>query len=369
MDERNADRIRTILLLGVPGVKRTTYFQRAAHRLDLPFTFLDWEEWARRGLPPAEEYYIKIDPPAWDSCVLDRLDVLVSQYRNDLAAISQTPGASYLNHPRAILDLLDKRRCKQRLAQAGLPVTQTLAGLPAAQGPDQLSPTQAGPPGAPANSSQLLEAMKSQGIFQVFLKPVWGSGAAGTAAFRYQPRTGRMALYTCALRDPVSSRLLNTKRLRCFTEPREILDLLDGLLALDCLVERWYSKADHEGCSYDLRAVVQEGRLDFLLARLSKGPITNLHLNNHPLDASELNLPEHVLSHIDRLCKKAVSCYPGLTCAGIDILLEHGSLRPRIIEMNGQGDLLYQDIYKDNSIYLHQAQMMKGWLLTGGPYG
>ena len=57
-----------------------------------------------------------------------------------------------------------------------------------------------------------------------------------------------------------------------------------------------------------------------------------------------------------------MDCFPGLRSAGIDILLEKGSLRPRIIEMNAQGDLIYQDIYNHNVIYGHQAEMMKRWL-------
>ena len=54
--------------------------------------------------------------------------------------------------------------------------------------------------------------------------------------------------------------------------------------------------------------------------------------------------------------------YPGLRSAGIDILLEKGHMRPRIIEMNAQGDLIYQDIYHENVIYSHQARMIKNWL-------
>lgn len=102
--------------------------------------------------------------------------------------------------------------------------------------------------------------------------------------------------------------------------------------------------------------------MDFLLARLSKGPITNLHLNNHPLEASALGLPGTVLDEVERTCRKAVDCFPGIRSAGIDILLEKGSLRPRIIEMNAQGDLIYQDIYNNNMIYGHQAEMMKLWM-------
>lgn len=102
--------------------------------------------------------------------------------------------------------------------------------------------------------------------------------------------------------------------------------------------------------------------MDFLLARLSKGPITNLHLNNHPLGAAALGLPDGVLSAVEQICRKAVDCFPGLRCAGIDMLLEKGSLRPRIIEMNAQGDLIYQDIYNGNVIYGHQIEMMKRWM-------
>ena len=69
-----------------------------------------------------------------------------------------------------------------------------------------------------------------------------------------------------------------------------------------------------------------------------------------------------VVEEVERLCLQALACFPGLRSAGVDVLLEKGSLKPRIIEMNGQGDLIYQDIYQDNGIYGHQAEMMMDWL-------
>ncbi len=155
---------------------------------------------------------------------------------------------------------------------------------------------------------------------------------------------------------------MNTKRLRRFSKPEEIIPLLNRILSLDCVVERWYVKEEYQGYSYDLRAVVQEGDIDFLLARLSKGPITNLHLNNRPLEAGMLGLPASVLESVEEICRKSMKCFAGLRSAGIDILLERGSLKPRIIEMNAQGDLIYQDIYHQNRIYSHQAEMMKEWI-------
>ena len=62
------------------------------------------------------------------------------------------------------------------------------------------------------------------------------------------------------------------------------------------------------------------------------------------------------------MCRRAAACFRGLRSAGIDVLMEKGSMKPRIIEMNGQGDLIYQDIFNKNIIYRRQAEMMKEWL-------
>ena len=344
--------MRQAVLLGSPEGKRWIYLKRAAEEEKLAITFVDWrdlEDW--RGRLSGEQIFLKLDPPQWTSCSLRELEGLLDSYLGQLGALSgmeKEREIEFLNHPSAIGAVLDKRKCKERLAGAGLPVTELLGGRDSC---DQERLT----------AERLLELMRSRRVHQVFIKPVNGSGAAGVTAFRYQPNSRRMALYTCAFMQDDGS-FVNTKRLRRFSEPEEVFPLLDRLFMLDCIVERWYVKAEHQGFSYDLRAVVQDGRLDFLLGRLSKGPITNLHLNNHPLAASELGLPGHITDEVHRLCQSSMECYPGLRSAGIDILLEKGSLKPRIIEMNAQGDLIYQDIYHENVIYRHQARMMKAWL-------
>ena len=372
---------RQAVLLGNPGTKRTVYLEQAAKQCGLsvlpalqPEAFpaagllvVDWKEWsrlltgARSLLRPDTATYIKIDPPLWESCRLEELDALTASYRKDLEILAgleqqaerilQTSfgTVTFFNHPRGILEVLDKRACKMRLTQAGLAVTEMM--IPEDQVPIR-------------TAGQLIQAMIRQHIHQVFVKPVCGSGAAGVSAFRIQPGTGRMVLYTCAAESPDGG-LVNTKRLVRCEDREQIRRVLDKLLALDCIVERWYPKAQYKGFSYDLRVVMQNGELDYILARLSKGPVTNLHLNNHPVEYEALCLPVQVLSKIRSLCRSAMSCFPSLSCAGIDILLEKGSLRPRIIEMNAQGDLIYQDIYQENRIYLHQAEMMKQWLKEG----
>ena len=347
--------MRQTALLGNADTKRTDYFRQAAKKAGLPICFADWNDWERQWESLTEtELFLKIDPPLWKSCFLEELDSLTADYKKKLDKLAKAADAckiEYFNHPSAIAELLDKRACKKKLKQNGLPVTESLEAAEE-EAPNRLS------------VETLLEMMERCGIHQVFIKPVNGSGAAGVSAFRWQPRSGRMILYTCAMENPETGRLVNTKRLRRFTDRKQVLSMIGRLLELGCIVERWYAKAEHNGFSYDLRAVVQDGRMDFILARLSSGPITNLHLNNHPLKGNELGLPCHVMEDVEQLCIRAAGCYPELRSVGIDVLLEKGSLRPRIIELNGQGDLIYQDIYGQNRIYLHQAEMMKEWLYT-----
>lgn len=345
--------MRQIVLLGSPGSKRTAYLKKAADCVGMPVTCWDWRacsgdwrrDFAEKGFKAAE-LFLKIDPPPWDSCCLEELNRLAMGYEKDLeelARLGEEENISFFNHPYAVRCLLDKRECRRHLAESGAAVTETL---------DERVDSVEG----------LLEAMERKHMSQVFLKPVLGSGAAGVAAFRHQKKTGQMVLYTCGLEDPLTGRLVNTKRLRRFTDRKEILSLLGRLISLDCMAERWYAKAEYQGFSYDLRAVVQDGKVDFMLARLSRGPVTNLQLNNHPLELKELGLPLSVREEAKELCREAVRGFRGLGSAGVDILLEKGRLRPRIIEMNAQGDLIYQDIYNENRIYRRQAEMMKEWL-------
>lgn len=379
---------RQAVLLGSPDTKRTEYFMQAARQEKLPVVFTAWKEfeqeknvnrvkdvWLQKICQPQVLSFFKIDPPHWESSSLEELERLSFQYVKKLERLSELANvypAEFLNHPSAIMQLLNKRMCKQRLKQAGLPVTEAVWDDFAAVCKERTQPkhlTAKGSVGQAVRQAEkpvemLMEIMREKRVHQIFLKPVYGSGAAGVSAFRLQPASGRMVLYTCALLHPDYG-FVNTKRLRRFSDAQEIVPLLDRLLRMDCIAERWYAKAEYQEYSYDLRAVVLDGRTDFLLARLSKGPVTNLHLNNRSLEIEKLELAESVLESVRDLCKKAAGCFAGLRSVGIDILLEKGSLNPRIIEMNAQGDLIYQDIFQKNRIYRRQAAVMKSWLKNG----
>lgn len=347
-----------VVLLGDEGTKRTVFLEKGAKEAGIRFDLVKWKDFQK--MASWKNIFLKIDPPLWENCRLEEMERLTEEYKENLRQLEKLGkkgNITFLNSPESIQALLNKRGCKKRLKEVGLPVTEALKNIDFIKQEKEAGSFQK-EPAVPV----LLEAMEKQRIFQVFIKPNQGSGAAGAAAFCWQPRTGQMILYTCGMEDPLTHGLVNTKRLRKFTDRDQVVSLLERLLGLEVVVERWYAKAKHQGFSYDLRAVVQDGQLDFVLARLSSGPITNLHLNNHPLKGAELGLSPSVWNRVTTLCQEASTCYPGLRSVGIDILLERGSLRPRIIEMNGQGDLIYQDIYEKNVIYRHQAEMMREWL-------
>ena len=135
--------------------------------------------------------------------------------------MGKVSGYSFFNHPGAILQLLDKRACKQELAFSGLAVTEE---LPAA---DTLE--------------ELLTMMEERRISQVFIKPNYGSGALGVTAFRVCPKTGKMVLYTCAFWNPQENCLMNTKKMRRLEEREPSTKDLPMICVLWFRTDRWIS--------------------------------------------------------------------------------------------------------------------------------
>lgn len=330
-----------VALIGGPFSKRSVYFQKAAAGLGVPLQTIAWEELTEEfDLGALEGAAVKIDPPAYQTVQLSQMQGQLQSYQKELHRLAQA-GCQFLNTPKAICQMLDKRGTKLRLEAQGVPATEML-------------------PQEAASALQLEAVMEEKRCFSVFVKPRYFSGAAGVAAFRLHPRSGKRKLYTsCRLEQ---GRLINTKKLACLEGKEETSRLLDQLLSLGCVVERWHPKADFHGKSYDLRVVFQFGHIASVVARQSNGPITNLHLNNQALGVGELGLGEAVMGQVASVCQRAFGAFSeyGVSMAGIDLLLEKGTLRPRVIEMNGQGDLIYRDIYGENRIYQEQVRALAG---------
>lgn len=333
-----------VVLIGKEQTRRTEYFLKASEELHIPVRFVDWDV---AGKAELEGDVVKLDPPVYETSDLFEMNGQIVAFQKELGSVLDV-GCRFLNPPAGIEAVLNKRSCKEILQNKGVPVTKMFTETI-------------------ENVEKLHEVMDKHRTFSVFIKPMFCSGAAGVAAYRRVPGKKKATLYTsCCLQG---EELVNTKTLYKLEDVSEIRSLLNAVLSLGTVVERWHPKASYQGKSFDLRAVWQFGRVEFIVARQSKGPVTNLHLNNSPLAFEKLGLSGRTLEEIQELCRKGMACFPELQMAGIDVLLEKDTMRPCIIEINGQGDLMYQDIFHENRIYKRQIEVMSRMGQEWGSYG
>lgn len=312
------------------GSRRTTYFIQAGESVGADVRFVTYEALLLL-LPRLQEAVIKLEPEVYSEtgfAAYARLCAAGMHRLERLGRMEKAPGVRFMNEPDAILLALDKVRCKEALTAAGLRCTPIVAhGL---TGFDALAACVAARPRG------------------VFVKPRYGSGAGGIMAIRYQPRLNRWMAYTTLYRG--ADGVHNTGRIHRLTGRDEIAFLAETVLREGALVEEWVAKESAAGEPYDLRVVCVGGRAVYVVVRYSSGAITNLHLNNKPGRWDDLQLPAAVREEVLALGVAATRA-AGLYYAGVDVLLEKGSLRPCVIEVNGQGDHIYQDLFGENSIY------------------
>lgn len=335
------DRKSSLFLITEPKSKRETFFKKAAMKLNIAVTTIGWREYRSfcrdifngdTGKTPV----IKIDPPSYPTVYFNEMNSMLEEYLDFLRGMQKTSGV-FLNSPDTIITLLNKKQCKLQLQKQGVSTTYMVdCDI--------------------GSVDELISVLSEKHLYSVFVKPIWCSGAAGVVALRMHPRTKKLTAYTsCILKDDI---LINTKKIRYMTDNSDIQKLLREVLKLGVIVERWIPKDTLCGKSYDLRVVCQFDRIEYVVVRQSDAPITNLHLNNQALSFEKLALKKEQRQKIERLCLDAMGQFDGLRMAGIDILIDKNSKEPYIIEMNGQGDLIYQDIYNENRIYEEQLKWM-----------
>lgn len=232
------------------------------------------------------------------------------------------PCARWLNPPADVIDLFDKRRCRARLAAAGVT-------LPAALGPVR-------------SFDELLAATRAAGRMRVFVKLAGGSSGSGVVAFAVG-RSRMQATTTVELVRRAGRWLMfNSRRLRRYEAPDEVAALFDTLCPEGVVVEEWVPKAGLRGRACDLRVLAVGGEPRHAVVRLSRTPLTNLHLLNDRADADELRavVPpdrwEAALADVGR----AAAAFPGSLHLGVDLAFAAGFRRHAVFEANAFGDLL-----------------------------
>ena len=314
--------------------KRIEYFIEAGKHLQVEVGFMTSGE-LFNCLPQLRQAVIKLEPCVSDETNFLKYALLNQAYKETLQRLGEmrlSDDVCFLNTPHALLRALDKKETKQVLMDRGLKVTPMLP--------------------SPRSFDELRELLAGCGR-GCFLKPRYGSGAGGIMAVRYQPNRNKWVVYTTL--QQVDGVIHNTKRINRLSTEKEMIPLAEAVMQTEANLEEWIPKEQLQGENYDLRVVCRESEIDYIVVRCSKGSITNLHLNNKAHWWNELSLPEVVRQQIYFQCQEAVQSLD-LQYAGVDVLIERGTDIPYIIEVNGQGDHVYQDMFAHNSIYIQQIK-------------
>jgi hypothetical protein len=192
---------------------------------------------------------------------------------------------------------------------------------------------------------------------RVFVKLAHGSAASGVVA--YETSRGREQARTTVemIHENGRTRLYNSRRLRRYTDRSEIARLFDALCPHGVHVEAWAPKVGIDGRACDLRVVVIDGRPAHAVCRLSRGPITNLHLLNRRADATLLRerMPAPAWEALMDSCRLVAGLFPRTLHVGVDVCVQPGWRRHTVLEVNAFGDLLHGVTH--DGLTTHEAEL------------
>ncbi|TVX93308.1 STM4014 family protein [Paenibacillus agilis] len=266
---------------------------------------------------------------------------LLSRLDREAAQLWNKP--RWMNAPEDIAAMFDKRYTHQLLSAAGLPVPRRLAA-----------------PEAIPDYDTLRDAMAKKRIYRLFIKLAAGSGACGVIAYQVNPVTGAESAVTTIgvenyLRRPPL--FYNVKKLMHYKEPQDIRRIINWVLRHGAHVEQWIPKASYQERTFDIRQLVVAGKACHSIARVSRTPITNLHLDSARMSLEGVGLTDNLQATVRQCAEQTLSVFPRSTVAGIDVLLSSGSYRPYVLDVNPFGDLLYHSHYEGHDPYEWEMRM------------
>lgn len=334
-----------MLLIGSASSRRSRLLQDAARAIGLQVSVIDWRDVLREDSELGEGHlWCKIDPPSDDPQTVDafiqegfRLSCTnlppprqlqhgelaymhwwYAGFMSALARVERRLQRLHLFTPMKQIALMcDKLACQRHLAS-------NHSAVPALLG--EVSSWDAFEAQYPAADAPA-----------VFIKSRYGSSAAGVVAVR-RHRDGRIRAYSSA-RLAGDGALYSHLKISVYSRHDEIRALLDALAVQGAYAERWMPKPRVPvvpGATYDLRVVAFCGRPRQRIARISRSPMTNLHLGNrrsppHWLSAQQTDELESTVS------RAALAFSPSMSI-GFDVIMQ--AERACVLEANAFGDLL-----------------------------
>ncbi|MCI0397602.1 MAG: STM4014 family protein [Chloroflexi bacterium] len=280
---------------------------------------------------PDDEAYARLSGPAVAQLAFERGRLLYPRqwylgFCRALELIEQQlagcPSHRLMNQPAEIALMFDKRRCQAHLLAHGVPVPRTLG---------------------PVHSfDELVTRMQQANCYRVFVKLAHGSSASGVVAYQTNGRQHQATTTVEMVRQDGELRLYNSLRLHTYRRVVEIAELINALCRHCVHVEQWIPKAGLGGRRFDLRVLTIAGQVRHTVVRLSRGPMTNLHLANKRGPLAELltRMAPAAWEDVRSTCEAAARCFPASLYAGLDVLVAPGYRRHAILEANAFGDLL-----------------------------
>ena len=147
--------------------------------------------------------------------------------------------------------------------------------------------------------------------------------------------------------------LYNTRSIRKHSDRETIAELIDALCRHRACAEEWIPKASLDGHAFDLRVVVIGGRACHTVARLSRQPMTNLHLRNprRTWEYTRERIGSKAADAALQTCESAAGCFPHSLHTGVDLLFASGLKRHAVVELNAFGDLLPGTLHAGEDTY------------------
>lgn len=237
-------------------------------------------------------------------------------------SIDAHPPKEVMNSPEAIGLLFDKIACQKHLTDYGVDTPTILSGMDGYE--------------------VLKDYMLNSRFKRVFIKPPHASSASGVIAYRISQNKEEAITSIEVAEENGGVKFYNSLKVRKYTSAKDIKAIIDFIIGERAIIEEWIPKASLQGHIFDVRVVVIDGKARFVLPRLSKTPLTNLHLGNKRGEAELLQnkVGKTNYAALLSIAEKAVKCLPRVFYAGVDIAIPAGFSRPKVLEVNAFGDLL-----------------------------
>lgn len=251
-----------------------------------------------------------------------------------IASQLRSTGCRLMNSLADIELMFDKPRCQKALSDCGIPTAKSL--------------------GEVKSFAELRDRMEQSHSSRVFIKLAHGSSGSGVVAYETNGHKHQAKTTVEAVSRGKELHLYNSRRIRILREVSEIAPLIDALCRHRVYVEEWLPKAGIADRAFDLRIVVIGSRAKHTVVRLSRRPITNLHLlgGRGSLDEVVQRMGDVSWQAARRTCEQLmINCFPESLYAGIDLRIAPDYRRHSVLEVNAFGDLLPEVLWDGIDTY------------------